>query len=81
MTFAFSSLETGQPCLALPASSASFAWSAPGTLARKVRWTAVMAKLSACFSSVTSKGVDDRQPHYPESGKLLMLAAPPRTVI
>src|SRR5438445_11522154 len=51
---ALSSLETGQPALALPASSSSFAWSAPGTLPFKVRWTAVMAKPSATFSSVTS---------------------------
>src|SRR5262245_29806454 len=44
---AFSSLETGQPAFALPASSSNFAWSAPGILALSVRWTAVMAKPSS----------------------------------
>src|SRR5439155_2326226 len=51
---ALTNLETGQPALALPASSSSFAWSAPGTFAFNVRWTAVMAKPSVTLSIVTS---------------------------
>src|SRR5258708_39014218 len=46
---AFRSLETGQPALALAASSSNFASSAPGTLAFNVRCTAVMAKPSATW--------------------------------
>src|SRR5260370_38072454 len=51
---AFSSLDTGQPVFALATSSLNFAWSAPGTLALRERWTAVMAKPSATCSSVTA---------------------------
>src|SRR5205085_11717298 len=58
--FAFKSFDTGHPALALPASSSSLAWSAPGTFAFNVRCTAVMAKPSATFSSVTSAVVSMR---------------------
>src|SRR5207249_2859926 len=40
---ALKSLETGHPALALAASDSKVAWSAPGTFAWRVRWTAVMA--------------------------------------
>ena len=49
-----SSFDTGQPALAMPASSSNFALSAPGIFAVRVRCTEVMAKPSPCFSSVTS---------------------------
>ena len=52
--FVFSSFDTGQPALAMPASSSNFALSAPGIFAFSVRCTEVMAKPSPCFSSVTS---------------------------
>ena len=55
-----SSLDTGQPAFALAASSSNFALSAPGILAFKVKCTAVMAKPSATFSSVTSAVVSMR---------------------
>ncbi len=49
-----SSFDTGQPALALPASSSNVALSAPGIFAFSVRCTDVIAKPSPCFSSVTS---------------------------
>ena len=54
---AFSSFDTGQPALALAASSRNVALSVPGIFARNVRCTLVMAKPSACFSRVTSAWV------------------------
>src|SRR5262249_51863878 len=51
---AFRTFETGQPALALLASSSNFARSAPGTFAFSVRCTAVIANPSATLSSVTS---------------------------
>src|SRR5207344_2912840 len=50
----FRSLDTGQPALALPASSWNVALSVPGIFADSARCTDVMAKPSPCFSSVTS---------------------------
>jgi len=50
----FSNFDTGQPALAMPASSSNFVLSAPGIFAVSVRCTDVMAKPSPCFSSVTS---------------------------
>src|SRR4051812_21415678 len=54
---ALRSLETGQPALALAASSSKVFWSAPGTLAFKTRWTVVMAQPPSTCSRVTSADV------------------------
>src|SRR6187549_2319139 len=50
---ALSTLETGQPALALLAAVANCAASAPGTDAFTTRWTAVMANPSSSLSSDT----------------------------
>jgi hypothetical protein len=50
---ALSSLETGQPALALAVSVSKVAWSAPGILAFKARCTSVMAKPPSTCSIAT----------------------------